>query len=48
MIVIPKSAKLDHVRQNEAALEMRLTERDLADLVAAFPASEGPGDLEMN
>ncbi|HXV22874.1 MAG TPA: aldo/keto reductase [Alphaproteobacteria bacterium] len=48
MIVIPKSAKLDHVRQNEAALKVRLTERDLADLDAAFPAPEGPGDLEMN
>ncbi len=47
MIVIPKSAKLGHVRQNRAALEMRLTERDLADLDAAFPPPDGLADLEM-
>ena len=47
MIVIPKAAKPDHVRQNHAALAMRLTERDLADLDAAFPPPEAPKALEM-
>ena len=47
MIVIPKAAKLDHVRQNHAALALKLTERDLADLDAAFPPPDGPKALEM-
>ncbi len=47
MIVIPKAAKLDHLRQNHAALDLELTDRDLADLAAAFPPPNGPKALEM-
>lgn len=46
MIVIPKAAKGDHLRQNHAALELRLTERDCADLDAAFPPPDAPMALE--
>jgi diketogulonate reductase-like aldo/keto reductase len=37
VIAIPKSASLPHVRENRAALDVRLTSEDLADLDAAFP-----------
>jgi diketogulonate reductase-like aldo/keto reductase len=47
MIVIPKAAKLDHVRANHAALNLKLTDEDLADLDAAFAPPEGPKSLEM-
>jgi len=47
MIVIPKAAKLDHVRANHAALKLKLTDEDLADLDAAFAPPEGPKSLEM-
>ncbi len=47
MIVIPKAAKLDHLRQNRAALEVKLTARDIADLDDAFPPPDGPKALEM-
>ncbi|MCI0429094.1 MAG: aldo/keto reductase [Rhodospirillales bacterium] len=47
MIVIPKAAKLDHLRQNHAALEVKLTARDIADLDDAFPPPDGPKALEM-
>jgi diketogulonate reductase-like aldo/keto reductase len=47
MIVIPKAAKLDHVRANHAALNLKLTDPDLADLDAAFAPPDGPKSLEM-
>jgi diketogulonate reductase-like aldo/keto reductase len=47
MIVIPKAAKLDHVRQNHAALEVKLTQQDLAELDGAFPPPDAPKALEM-
>jgi diketogulonate reductase-like aldo/keto reductase len=34
---IPRSGKIDHVRQNRGALDLRLTAKDLADLDGAFP-----------
>jgi diketogulonate reductase-like aldo/keto reductase len=37
VIAIPKAANADHVRQNRAALDVRLTEEDLRDLDRAFP-----------
>ena len=46
VIVIPKAAKLDHVRQNHAALQVRLSREDLAALDAAFPPPDGPKALE--
>ena len=37
VVSIPKSARAAHVRENAAALEVRLTEADLAELDRAFP-----------
>ena len=37
VIAIPKAARLEHVRQNRAALDIRLTADDRAALDAAFP-----------
>jgi diketogulonate reductase-like aldo/keto reductase len=37
VVAIPKAAKLVHVRENYAALELRLTRQDLAELDRAFP-----------
>jgi diketogulonate reductase-like aldo/keto reductase len=47
IIAIPKAATPEHVRENHAALAIRLTERDLADLNRAFPPPTGPQELEM-
>jgi diketogulonate reductase-like aldo/keto reductase len=45
--VIPKARVLAHVRENYAALDLDLTERDLVDLDRAFPPPTGPRPLEM-
>lgn len=47
VIAIPKAASAEHVRENRAALDLRLTEADLADLDRAFPPPTGPKPLEM-
>jgi len=47
VIVIPKSSRIDHVEQNCAALDLRLTAEELAALDAAFPPPEQPVPLEM-
>jgi diketogulonate reductase-like aldo/keto reductase len=47
MIAIPKAATAAHVRENRAALELRLGVQDLADLDREFPAPGGPSPLEM-
>jgi diketogulonate reductase-like aldo/keto reductase len=47
MMVIPKATTLEHVRENRAALEIRLTEQDLAELDRAFPPPKGPRPLEL-
>lgn len=39
-IVIPKSSRVEHVEQNRAALDLKLSEAELAALEAAFPAPE--------
>ena len=44
---IPKASTAAHVRENRAALELRLTDGDLADLDAAFPPPSGPQPLEI-
>ncbi|MFD2398481.1 aldo/keto reductase [Prauserella oleivorans] len=44
---IPKAADPEHVEQNAAALDIALTEEDLADLDRRFPAPDGPVPLEM-
>src|SRR5581483_10826463 len=43
MIVIPKATKLEHVLENRAALEVRLTAGDLKELDRAFPPRQGFG-----
>jgi diketogulonate reductase-like aldo/keto reductase len=47
MIVIPKAARIDHVRDNRGALDVELTEKDLAALDRAFPPPKGKGSLGM-
>jgi diketogulonate reductase-like aldo/keto reductase len=44
---IPKSGTPAHVRDNRAALDLRLTEADFADLDRAFPPPSGPTPLEL-
>jgi diketogulonate reductase-like aldo/keto reductase len=46
-VAIPKASSEAHVRENRAALDLRLTEQDLADLDRAFPPPTGPQPLEM-
>jgi diketogulonate reductase-like aldo/keto reductase len=46
VIAIPKASSIDHVRENRGALDMRLTEVDLADLDEAFPPPAKPTPLE--
>jgi diketogulonate reductase-like aldo/keto reductase len=47
MMVIPKATNLDHLRENRAALDLALTESDLAELARAFPPPRGVRPLEM-
>jgi diketogulonate reductase-like aldo/keto reductase len=47
VIVIPKAVKRAHVREAAAARDVRLTERDLAELGRAFPAPRDRGPLEV-
>jgi diketogulonate reductase-like aldo/keto reductase len=43
LCAIPKAGTPEHVRENRAALELRLTEQDLAELDRAFPPRTGRG-----
>jgi len=47
VIAIPKAGTPEHVRENHAALDIRLTELDLADLNRAFPPPTEKQPLEM-
>ncbi len=47
IIAIPKASRPEHVRENAAALDIRLTKQDLAALDEAFPPPDGPAPLEM-
>jgi len=47
MIVIPKATQAAHVRENRAALDLRLTADDLAVLDRAFPPPKGRSALGM-
>src|SRR5438132_2380710 len=47
VIAIPKSGDPDHVLENRAALDLRLTSDDMAWLDLAFPPPTGPQPLEM-
>lgn len=44
---IPKAARAEHVRENRAALDVRLTPDDLGDLDRAFPPPGGPSGLAI-
>ena len=47
MIVIPKAARLEHVRDNRGALDVVLTKEDLLALDRAFPPPRGKSSLGM-
>jgi diketogulonate reductase-like aldo/keto reductase len=44
---IPRAGSVAHVRENRAALELRLSGQDLAALDRGFPPPTGPRPLEM-
>jgi aryl-alcohol dehydrogenase-like predicted oxidoreductase len=46
LVVIPRARSLAHVRENHTALEVRLTDADLAALDRAFPPPSGPQPLD--
>ena len=47
MMVIPKATNAAHVRENRAAVDLALTQADLAELDSAFPTPRGARPLEM-
>ena len=47
VIVIPKTARRDRLKENIAALDQRLTQAQLAELGRLFPPPTGPRPLEM-
>ncbi|WP_395448814.1 aldo/keto reductase [Aminobacter sp. UC22_36] len=47
VIAIPKATRLEHVRQNAAARDIRLTPEDLAELDRLFPPPARKRPLEM-
>jgi len=46
VVAIPKAVEPDHVRDNAAALEIRLTDEDLAELDRGFPPAADDAPLE--
>jgi diketogulonate reductase-like aldo/keto reductase len=47
IIAIPRATIREHVRENRAAVGIKLSAQDLADLDRAFPPPTGPQPLEM-
>jgi diketogulonate reductase-like aldo/keto reductase len=47
VIVIPKTARPERLRENLGAVELRLTNEQLAELERLFPPPRGPRPLEM-
>ena len=47
VMVIPKAGRLEHVRDNRAALDLRLEDQDVVELNQAFPAPTRKVPLEM-
>jgi diketogulonate reductase-like aldo/keto reductase len=47
VIAIPKASRLEHVRENRAAVDLRLSKEDLARLDAAFPPPRRKVPLEI-
>lgn len=46
-MAIPKAASLEHVRENAAARELRISEEDWARLDAAFPPPDRRVPLDV-
>jgi diketogulonate reductase-like aldo/keto reductase len=47
VIAIPKAGRVEHVRENRAAIDVSLTPEDIAELDAAFPPPVRKRPLEM-
>lgn len=47
VVVIPKSSRMERIRENFAALSIRLSDADLATLDEAFPPPNQPQPLQM-
>ena len=47
VIAIPKAVRAEHLHENRAALDLRLTPEEIAELDRAFPPPSGPRPLEM-
>lgn len=47
VVAIPKAASERHLRENRAALDLPLTDEDMADLDRAFPPPTGPSGLAI-
>ncbi len=47
VIVIPKSSRIDHMEENRAALDLKLSATELATLNQTFPTPNQPVPLEM-
>ncbi len=47
VIAIPKASRAEHVRDNRAAADLRLTAEDIAEIDAAFPPPHRKKPLEM-
>lgn len=47
VVTIPKAASAEHVRENRAALDLKLTDEDLRDIDAAFPPPSRATRLEV-
>jgi aryl-alcohol dehydrogenase-like predicted oxidoreductase len=47
VVVIPEAGRHDHLRENAAALTIKLTRDDLAALDRAFPPPKKKRSLEM-
>ncbi|WP_168582478.1 aldo/keto reductase [Gephyromycinifex aptenodytis] len=46
VLAIPKSARVEHVRENAAALDLNLTDEDISTLDAAYPPPPQPIPLQ--
>jgi aryl-alcohol dehydrogenase-like predicted oxidoreductase len=44
VIPIPGTSKIPHLDENLAAMQIKLSAQDLADIDAAFPANSAVGD----
>jgi len=47
VIAVPKASNPEHVRENRAALDLILTEKDLEELDQTFPSPRKKVPLEM-